>query len=126
MLLAPEAASINTLLMVKLLLAVPTKAPVLVPPDRVVALKRTSRTTEPLAVFWNKPTLLVPDKLKPVMLWPKPANVPAYATLLVPSARILAYLVPLAAPLLVNVEASISPAKAKLVLFVPHCAVVEQ
>ncbi len=68
MVLAPVTASITMLLTVKPLTALATKAPVLVPPDRVVALKRTSRTAARLPVLWNKPTLLVPDKLKPVML----------------------------------------------------------
>ena len=120
MLLAPLTLSITTLLMVRLLLAAPTRAPVLVPPDRVVALRRTSRTAEPLAVFWNKPTLLEPDKLKPVMLWPKPVNVPEYATLLVPNARMLAYLEPPDAPVVVKVLASMSLISAKFWLLAPH------
>ena len=44
MVLAAVAASITTFIMLKPLAALATKAPVLVPPDKVMPLKRTSRT----------------------------------------------------------------------------------
>ena len=54
--------------MVKLLPAVPIKVPVLEPPVTTAPVIFKSRTKALVVVVWNKPTLVDPLKLNPVMV----------------------------------------------------------